>query len=265
MKRRDFLAASGLAGAAAMADMTLVSAQESSKPKQQLLELRVYHMLPGGRKKVLNDFLKDAALPALGRLGVGPIGVFEPVHGADSLTLYTLTPYSSFDTLLSTSSKLMADPEFQKASEAFYKAPIDEPPYARIESSLMLAFEHLPKVEASQLATDKKPRIFEMRIYESHNGKVAKRKVEMFNSGGEIEIFKRTGLQPVFFGETIVGPRMPNLTYMVVFPDNAAREKAWDGFRNDPDWKKISTDSYYADTVSNITDMILRPTAYSQL
>lgn len=264
MKRRDFLAASSLAGAAAIADMTRVSAQQS-KPQQQLLELRVYHMLPGGRKKVLGDFLKDAALPALGRLGIGPVGVFEPVHGADSLTLYTLTPYSSFDALLSTSSKLMNDAEFQKAADAFYKAPIDQPPYARIESSLMLAFEQLPKLEVPQLATEKKARIFEMRIYESHNGKAAKRKVEMFNAGGEIAIFKRTGLQPVFFGETIVGPRMPNLTYMVVFPDNAAREKAWAAFGSDPDWVKLRSDAYYADTVSNITDLILRPTPYSQI
>ncbi|RPJ63014.1 MAG: NIPSNAP family protein, partial [Acidobacteria bacterium] len=101
--------------------------------------------------------------------------------------------------------------------------------------------------------------------YESHHGMMAKKKVEMFNEGGEIAIFRKTGLQPVFFGETLVGPRMPNLTYMVVFPDWAAREKAWDTFRNDPDWKKLSADPKYADTVSNITDLILRPTAYSQV
>ncbi|RPJ60592.1 MAG: NIPSNAP family protein, partial [Acidobacteria bacterium] len=135
----------------------------------------------------------------------------------------------------------------------------------RMESSLMLAFEQMPKVTASPLAVEKKSRIFEMRIYESHHGMMAKKKVEMFNEGGEIAIFRKTGLQPVFFGETLVGPRMPNLTYMVVFPDWAAREKAWDTFRNDPDWKKLSADPKYADTVSNITDLILRPTAYSQV
>ncbi len=263
MKRRDFLAASSLAGVATMADFGQVSAQ--GKTQQQLLELKVYHLLPGGKKKVVHDFLRDAALPALGRAGVGPVAVFEPVHGADSLTLYTLIPYPSVDALLTTWPKMIADAEFQKAAEAFYKSPIDSPPFMRIESSLMLAFEQYPKLEASQLATEKKSRIFEMRIYESHHGLSAKRKVEMFNSGGEIAIFKRTGLQPVFFGETIIGPRIPNLTYMLVFADNAAREKAWAAFREDPDWKKLSADPHYADTVSNITDMILRPTAYSQV
>lgn len=238
---------------------------DEKKADRQLLELRVYHMLPGNKKKVLNDFLANAAIPACSRMGVGPIGVFEPVHGADSLTLFMLIPHQSFESFAGTASKMMDDPVFQKAAEDFYNMPQSDPPYLRIESSLMVAFEQLPKVELSALSNDKKSRIFEMRFYESHHGKMAKKKVEMFNKGGEIAIFRRTGLQPVFFGETIVGPRMPNLTYMVVFPDWAARDKAWDAFRNDPDWKKLSTDAYYADTVSNITDLILRPTGYSQI
>ena len=238
---------------------------DEKKSDRQLLELRVYHMLPGNKKKVLNDFLANAAIPACARMGVGPIGVFEPVHGADSLTLFMLVPYPSFESLVTTTAKMMDDPAFQKAAESFYAMPQSDAPYQRIESSLMLAFEQWPKVEVTSLSTEKKPRIFEMRLYESHHGKMAQKKVEMFNKGGEIAIFRKAGLQPVFFGQTLAGPRMPNLTYMVVFPDWAAREKAWDTFRQDPDWKKLSTDPYYADTVSNITDLILRPTSYSQV
>jgi hypothetical protein len=102
------------------------------------------------------------------------------------------------------------------------QATADRAPFVRSESSLMLAFEKLPKVEASPLAAARKPRIFEMRIYESANSDAARRKVEMFNGGGEIAIFQKTGLTPVFFGQTLIGPRLPNLTYMVVFEDNAS-------------------------------------------
>ncbi len=263
MKRREFMAASGLAGIGSMS--AGLGMADEKKSDRQLLELVLYHMLPGNKKKVLNDFLANAMIPACARIGLGPIGVFEPVHGADSLTLFVLFPFQSFESFATSTTKIQADPEFQKAAESFYNMPQSDPPYMRMESSLMLAFEQMPKLEASSLATEKKSRIFEMRIYESHHGKMAKKKVEMFNSGGEIAIFRKSGLQPVFFGETLVGPRMPNLTYMVVFPDWVTREKAWDTFRNDPDWKKLSTDAYYADTVSNITDLILRPTAYSQI
>ncbi len=257
------MAASGVAGIGSIC--ASLGMAEAQKADRQLLELVAYHMLPGNKKKLLNDFLVNALIPACKRAGIGPVGVFEPVHGVDSLTLFVLFPFDSFESFAGSSAKIQADPEFQRAAESLYALPLNDPPYVRMESSLMLAFEQMPRLEVPSLAAEKKSRIFEMRIYESHHGKMARKKVEMFNRGGEIAIFRKTGLQPVFFGETLVGPRMPNLTYMVVFPDWAARDKAWDTFRNDPDWKKLSSDPYYADTVSNITDLILRPTAYSQV
>jgi hypothetical protein len=108
-------------------------------------------------------------------------------------------------------------------------------------------------------------RIFELRVYESHSDAAALRKIEMFNKGGEIPIFRRTGLNPVFFAETLVGPNLPNLTYMLAFENMSARDEAWDKFRNDPDWETLRSDPYYFDTVSAISDFILRPTAYSQI
>jgi hypothetical protein len=107
---------------------------------------------------------------------------------------------------------------------------MSEPAYVRFESSLMVAFSHLPKLEVPAL----KERIFELRIYESHCAKAGKKKVEMFNEGGEIAIFKKTGLNPVFFGESIIGPNLPNLNYMLAFKDMADRDQRWQVFRDDP-------------------------------
>jgi hypothetical protein len=131
----------------------------------------------------------------------------------------------------------------------------------RMESSLLRAFKNMPKLEVPE----KKGRIFELRTYESHSIKAAKKKIEMFNEGGEIAIFKKTGLLPVFFGETLIGPMMPNLTYMLVFEDMADRDAKWKVFGGSPDWKKLSSNPDYKDTVSNITDIILRPERYSQI
>jgi len=87
----------------------------------------------------------------------------------------------------------------------------------------------------------------------------------MFNEGGEIAIFKKTGLQPVFFGETLIGPKLPNLTYMLAFDDMVTRDEKWGTFRSDPEWKELSANPAYKDTVSNITDIILQPARYSQI
>jgi hypothetical protein len=47
----------------------------------------------------------------------------------------------------------------------------------------------------------------------------------------------------------------------------AAREKSWGAFVNDPEWKKLRATPGYSDAeiVSNITTVLLRPAAYSQI
>ncbi len=128
----------------------------------------------------------------------------------------------------------------------------------------MLAFKDMPKLEAPTDAMGD-GRIFEWRIYESHSVKAGQKKIDMFNEGGEITIFKKTGLTPVFFGETLFGHAMPNLTYMLAFGSMATRDAAWQRFIEDPEWHALRDDPQYADTVSNISDIILRPTPFSQI
>jgi len=88
----------------------------------------------------------------------------------------------------------------------------------------------------------------------------------MFNKG-ELAIFRRVGLKPVFFGETVVGGAMPNLTYLLVFPDDEGRKAAWNRFREDPEWLKLKAIPEYADKeiVSRITNIILTPAPYSEI
>jgi hypothetical protein len=111
-----------------------------------------------------------------------------------------------------------------------------------------------------------KPRLLNLRVYESHNERASRKKVEMFNTF-ELAIFRRVGLTPVFFGMTLVGAAMPNLTYLLVFPDEAGRVAAWSRFRDDAEWQKLRAIPEYADKeiVSRITNKVLTPTPYSQI
>ena len=88
----------------------------------------------------------------------------------------------------------------------------------------------------------------------------------MFNKG-EIAIFRRVGLNPVLFGEAILGTRIPNLTYLLAFDDEAARVEAWNKFRSDPEWIKLKSIPEYEDKriVSKITNKLLTPAEYSQI
>ncbi len=259
MKRREFLTAASFAGIASMS--SLAAAAEGEDGKQEYFEFRKYRLHVGSKKRLLGDFLRDVGIPAMNRIGIGPVGVFNAMYGPSSPTLYVLLVHKSLDTVVSSASLLMADKEYRKAGAEFINAPLSEPTYVRMESSLMVAFKDMPKLEAPE----KGRRIFELRTYESHSIKAARKKIEMFNEGGEIAIFKKTGLRPVFFGETLIGPQMPNLTYMLAFKNMADRDEKWPIFGGHPDWKKLRADTAYKDTVSNITDIILRPASYSQI
>lgn len=81
----------------------------------------------------------------------------------------------------------------------------------------------------------------------------------------EFDIFYRTGLNPVFFGEVIAGGNLPRLTYMITFKNMEEHDKNWAKFSADEVWKKISKAPEYANTVSKIYKTFMEPTAYSQL
>lgn len=268
MNRRDFLAATATATAvtAALAPAGAGAADAAPAAPREYYELRRYHLRRGPRQKMFEDYLKQAYLPAAGRAGVGPIGVFHVMLGPDSPSIYVLAPYKSLEDIATVPAKLRDDAEYAKAAAEVRALPASDPAYLRAESSLFVSFTGMPKLEVPAQAREGKGRIFELRIYESHNKPANLKKIQMFNEG-EIAIFRRSGLAPVFFGEALIGSRLPNLTYMLVYDDLAARDKAWRTFGGDPDWKTLSSKPGFTDAeiVTDISNVLLRPAAYSQI
>jgi len=260
MKRRTFLTASCLAGVAPLSSLARADAGPAPG-KKEYYELRLYHLLPGEKAKQFGDFLRNAAVPALNRIGISPVGVFQKMEDDDP-NLYMLLPHKSLESVVTCTARLLADAEYCKAGAAVISAPLSAPAFQRIESSLSLAFDECPKVE---IPTKKESRVLELRIYESHNAIKAKKKVEMFDAGGEIALFRKIGLPPVFFGETLVGTKIPNLTYMLGFDDMDALNARWKKFRASPGWEKLKSDPQYKDTVSKVTSILLRPGPGSQI
>ncbi len=138
-------------------------------------------------------------------------------------------------------------------------------PYVRVERSLLRGFPSFPAIEVPK-TEEGKTRIYELRQYESNNVLSLRRKVQMFDEG-EIDLFRKVGMTPVFFGSMVAGHNMPNLVYMVGFDDMASRDKIWSAFGSSPEWKKMSSQPGVSDgeTVSNITNWIVRPAPYSEI
>lgn len=266
MKRRNFIRTTLAASLVAANAGDAVIADPHQETKPEYYELRRYHLRRGKNTELMNDYFRDVAIPAMRRQGIDRIGVFNVMIGPDTPTMYVLIPHKTADSFATLDRRLATDAEYVRTGASFAALPSSSPAYVRMESSLMVAFDKMPRLEVTASAAGNKGRIFELRTYESHNERASKKKIEMFNRG-EIAIFRRTGLQPVFFGETIAGARMPNLTYMLTYPDMATRDRNWKTFVDDPEWKKLSGLPEYADSeiLSNISSVFLRPTNYSQI
>ena len=268
MERREFLTSIGVPAALAAGVWPQEAPQVPGRQTHPEFYLwRHYILRAGTQPRRLAEYLQQAAIPALNRIGHRPIGVFEVAAGVASPTVFMLTPLPSLDTLAMLESKLDRDEEFGRAAAPYFDAGPPDPVYVRQEVSLLSAFPSVPRVEVPAATASRGPRVFELRTYESHNERAHRAKVRMFDEMGEVEIFRRSGLTPVFFSRTLAGPRMPSLVYMLVHDNMAAREKSWDTFRNAPEWKKLSATPGYTDAeiVSNITTVLLRPAAYSQI
>jgi hypothetical protein len=268
MERREFLTTSVVASAFALAKQGSVQAQASAAPGKvrEYYEIRKYHLQSGPQIKLTESYVSDALIPALNRLGIAPVGAFHLDIGPETPTLYLLLPNTNVEALATAELHLAQDAVFMKAAEPFWNAPATAPAFQRIESSLLIAFEGWPKLTPPASTAQHGKRIFQLRTYESATSQDHVRKVEMFHHG-EFEIFQASGFGQVFYGDTLIGPRMPNLTYMLSFADMADLNAKWDVFRNAPEWKKLSSSPRYAfeAIVSNISNLILSPTTYSQI
>ena len=231
------------------------------KGGREFFELRTY-ALKSDKHAILDRYFSASLIPALNRHGIKQVGVYYETPAPPSPVAYLLIPYQSLGQMAAINASLTDDPVYQKSAADYLATPATDPVYDRIESSLLSAFETMPRLETPA----KKASLYNLRIYESHNEAASKKKIEMFNKG-EIAIFRRTGLTPVLFGEAILGTRIPNLTYLLAFEDEAARVEAWNKFRTDPEWIKLKSIPEYEDKriVSKITNKLLIPTDFSQI
>lgn len=237
--------------------------------KRYFYQIKIYHFSTTEQENRLDSYLSTAYLPALHRAGIESVGVFKPIVDAskpqgDKL-IYVLIPFSSKNALFELDAKLVKDQNYQLAGAEYLAAAHNDPPYSRIETILLNAFEKSPEPNLPVLTTPKKDRVYELRSYESPTEKLAANKIRMFNTGDEIGLFKRLGFNAVFYGEVVAGSTMPNLMYMTTFNDRADRNKHWEAFGKDAQWKTLSALPEYQKNVSKNISLFLYPTDYSDI
>jgi hypothetical protein len=270
MKRRNFLY--GSMGA------SLGVSLSAARTGNQYIELSFYNLSGSEQGARLEALLEKEHLPMTKRLGIGTVGYFGLREAPESaraaaqrrgLTIpepgtriITLTAYDSLSAYQATLEEQRKDRKWNTLTDSL----IDQPPaFDRAECWLLRAFNGLPKIEVPPSRGDVRPRIFDLRNAETPNLGAQARKIEMWNQG-EIQIFRNCKLNPMFFGETLFGPRMPNFWFMVWFDGPEARDAAWEAFRKDPDWAKMQKDPRYKGaTTPRLNDSYLQPLSFSPI
>ncbi len=235
------------------------TAAPSSTPTY--LELKTWYLqnTPENQGSRLSSYLEKGLVPALERGGAKLAGAFGNLIGPDGPYYVTLTEFTSLAAMQECLTKMRGDTEHASALQQLSSGT--GLPFVRVQSSLLRSFEGMPKVVTGEKHAS---RIFELRTYESQTFATLAKKVDMFN-GGEMQIFQRLGMRPVFFGETLVGERQPNLKYMLTYDSLGARDDLWKQFGSDPAWKKLSSVPELKDSeiVKNISNVLLRPLPFS--
>lgn len=236
-----------------------------AKTKPQYYEIRVYSFKAIAQKTVVEEYLKNAAIPAYNRAGIASIGVFDEADQKDGLKLYLLIPYKSLDEFAKIPEKLMGDATYQQAAKPYLDADHTAPAYERYESSLSVSFKNWTAMKVPTTTAPKAERVYEYRLYESHSEAKGAKKIDMFNEGGEINIFVRLGFNPVFYAQTIIGGKQPNLVYMTTFDNKKSRDEHWKAFGADSEWNRIKALPEYDHAMTKAETHFLTPTEYSQI
>lgn len=284
MKRRDFITVTAAAlttGIAGQTSADSVPGQTSNDkikerghtmsnrtPQRDLIEIRTFWVADEHKKEALIAKLDDIYIPLRRKLGYKQTGVFSvnrPLHADDQKydpiydkAVFLVGSASSFDPIcffqMDAVGELSLDQLLNKSS--------DERLYEDMEAELVLAFPGCPVLE---IPTRSKDRVIQYRRYNSPNLERHQAKVRMFDVRGELALFRKVGINPVFFGEMVFGKVMPNISYMVAFDDDDSRKKAWAVFIGSDEWKTMKAEPQFKDTATRIRNLFLKPSPKSEI
>lgn len=133
----------------------------------------------------------------------------------------------------------------------------------RLTSSAWLALLALAIVPASD-ANAADTRVFELRTYTAAPGKM-----EALNARFRehtIALFEKQGMEVIGFWMPTDAEGASTLVYLMAYPSQEARNTMWKAFGEDPEWKKVSTESQKDGAlVTKVESKMLAPTDYSPM
>jgi hypothetical protein len=108
-------------------------------------------------------------------------------------------------------------------------------------------------------------RVFELRTYYAAPGKMAALHARFRDH--TCRLFQKHSMTLIGFWSPIDGKQADEkMVYLLAFPSKAAADKAWQAFRDDPEWQRVKKASEKdGKLVERVESVYLNPTDYSPL
>ncbi len=281
MERREFLTAASIVGLtaavqSAKADLIVPGRPRGPRPvppqpiegtdsaQQRYVLLEIFYTPNKEKRAALAEKFDKDLIAQRHEIGFDKVGVFTindelmaGDKGYDSAkydgAVFVVQETDSVDLLLTYQRRNANLPQkFNLTDDLDF---IDE------EVVALRAFVSQPQIDVPNTNPE---RVLQLRTYNSPNYDRNFCKESMFEDG-ELELFRKCGMAPVFFGNALFGSWVPNVTYMLSFPNDDARREGWGKFVGSDEWKKMSKDPKYERTATRIRNLFLRPTANSEI
>jgi len=118
---------------------------------------------------------------------------------------------------------------------------------------------------ASDAQAQAKNRVFELRTYTAHPGRLA----ELHARFGDhtVGLFERHGMTNIGYFQPQDEPLAENtLIYLLAHDSREAAAASWDAFRADPQWQKVAEESRRnGRLVANVESIFLDPLSFSKM
>jgi hypothetical protein len=130
---------------------------------------------------------------------------------------------------------------------------------------ILAAYTAMPTSRANAAESPPSAKVYELRIYHANPGKLEALHARFRDH--TCKLFQKHGIELIGFWTPIQGEEAKNtLYYVIAFPSVEAQKKAWQAFRDDPDWKKVKDESEKGGVLVNKVDSTtLKATDYSPL
>ncbi|HNR08210.1 MAG TPA: NIPSNAP family protein [Saprospiraceae bacterium] len=206
----------------------------AAKKENRVFELRIYHCEPGKLNDLIARF-QNHTTSLFEKHGMTNIGYWVPMK-EDNQSLYYVLAYPDLPSREASWKSFSADPtwnEVRKKSEEQGKI------VKSVESVFMNPEDFSPAIRPK---ASKKERVFELRIYTCHPGRLPA--LEKRFRDHTLKLFKKHGMTNIAYWKSVEKDgQQPRLIYFLAHESEPAGKASFASFGKDPEWIRVRDES----------------------